>query len=562
MKKLYLEAKAFFGNKGFLLITVAFFGIIFGKLFKTTSKMLQILFEEGDDVFMIVFSDSQKISYFLFVFFIFISYELFYLSHKSNLNETLKTTKKGIRNTYFYQYLIIFIITAIITVCIFALNIYSAAHFKVLTTELLIHIILNCLLNITLVITLASSFGFLLSLFSKKVFAYISIVFIAFFSSEIFKDIVSTLLEGFGLDLYHLTDLFVIFPPNMKSVPIYAFGLSVLPYRWNAVLFWLFLCLGFINLKLIRNRKKNISKTVSTILLFAFAVVNLCFYYTPQSKVIRDNSPYQTNFADFIYYSATYTGDEINQKADFNITGYEMDLKIRNTLSADVTVTIDKSDNEKYIFTLYHGYEVKSVTDENGNSMAFTRDNDVLTVESDSHTNSMRITYSGYSPRYYSNLQGICLPAGFVFYPVEGSVVLYDTENQDFIPYISENLINFDVNIDYYKNCFSNLKENDTNRFEGKSNSLSIVSGLYKEMVVEDTRFVYPYLSGSNNEKNFRELIINEINPKKYNINGKSVIITPNLNQSNICVFAEDHIVAHKTPWGLAEEANGNAKEE
>ena len=79
---------------------------------------------------------------------------------------------------------------------------------------------------------------------------------------------------------------------------------------------------------------------------------------------------------------------------------------------------------------------------------------------------------------------------------------------------------------------------------------------------VEDTRFIYPYLSGSNNEKNFRELIIDEINPKKYNINGKSVIITPNLNQSNICIFAEDHIVAHKTPWGLAEEANGNAKEE
>ena len=562
MKKLYLETKAFFGNKGFLLITVAFFGIIFGKLFKTTSKMLQLPFEENADIFQIIFSDSQKISYYLFVFFIFISYELFHLSHKSNLNETLKTTKKGIRNTYFYQCLIIFIITSFITISIFALNLYSASHFEILTTELIIHLVLNCLLNITLVVTLASSFGFLLSLFSKKVFAYISIVFIAFFSSEIFKDIVSTLREGFGLDLYHLTDLFVIFPPNMNSMPIYAFGLSVLPYRWNAVLFWLFMCLGFISLKLIRNRKNNISKTVSTILLFTFAVVNLCFYYTPQSKVIRDNSPYQTNFADFIYYSATYTGDEINQKADFNITGYEMDLKIRNTLSADVTVTIDKSDNEKYIFTLYHGYEVKSVTDENGNSMAFTRDNDVLTVESDSHTNSMRITYSGYSPRYYSNLQGICLPAGFVFYPVEGSVVLYDTESQDFIPYISENLINFDVNIDYYKNCFSNLKGTDTNSFEGTSNSLSIVSGLYKEIIVEDTRFIYPYLSGSNNEKNFRELIIDEINPKKYNINGKSVIITPNLNQSNICIFAEDHIVAHKTPWGLAEEANGNAKEE
>lgn len=46
-----------------------------------------------------------------------------------------------------------------------------------------------------------------------------------------------------SINIFPLLRLFDIFPPALNYQPVYAFGQSVLPYRWLTALFWLLLSL-------------------------------------------------------------------------------------------------------------------------------------------------------------------------------------------------------------------------------------------------------------------------------------------------------------------------------
>lgn len=52
-----------------------------------------------------------------------------------------------------------------------------------------------------------------------------------------------------SINIFPLLRLFDIFPPALNYRPVYAFGQSVLPYRWLTALFWLLLSLFVISLK-------------------------------------------------------------------------------------------------------------------------------------------------------------------------------------------------------------------------------------------------------------------------------------------------------------------------
>ena len=94
--------------------------------------------------------------------------------------------------------------------------------------------------------------------------------------------------------------------------------------------------------------------------------------------------------ADDAYYGQHLQREE---EPAFQIAVYDMDLALGRELRAAVTMDLKGPALSAYPFTLYHGYQVTRVTDENGAALPFTREGDYLTV-----------TPAGPSPPY----RGVC----------------------------------------------------------------------------------------------------------------------------------------------------------
>ena len=69
-------------------------------------------------------------------------------------------------------------------------------------------------------------------------------------------------------------------------------------------------------------------------------------------------------------------------------------------LDVEAVLTLDAEADTKFCFTLYHGYQVKSVTSLTKDvSVSFTQGKDLLVVQTDRPTNQLKIliSYSGYA---------------------------------------------------------------------------------------------------------------------------------------------------------------------
>ncbi len=553
MKKLNLEIKSFFRGKVRLIVFIAFFTVIIYNYSKSLPVLLKLAGASNPDYnagFRVLWY-AQDYGYYFFVFFILISYWLFSIVSKANLEETLRVTKKSIRNVYLHQFIFLMSINFFVTLIFTIVNLVSADKFGMLTGKYALHIILVFILNYLLTDLLAITIGFSLSGIKNRAISYLLVVVVALFSSDLMLDIASTVYEGFGLNLYPILRLLTIFTPSLRSTPIISFGVSILPYRWEAVLLWIFFFSAFAVYRV--STRKNIRIKSITAVFLALSVVCATLGAMPQSKVIRDYSPEQANFGDIFYYINIYNGSEKNVPADFEILKYDMKLKVRNTLHAEVTVTVDDDSLKEYRFTLNHGFKVKKVTDESGNPLKFEQNVDYLNVYPQSKTQKFTFVYSGYHHRYYSNMQGVCLPANCVYYPVAGSIVLYRMPYKGSINYVPKTVCDFEIEIDYYQKIYSNLTSDGKNRFSGRSNGFTMVAGFYDEVQIDGVNIIYPTLDLLNSpdelKRDFKKYYKNDMDL----IKGRTFIIMPNLNQGfRINNIFKDHFVG--SPFELEEE--------
>ncbi len=534
MKKLSLEIKSFFKSKPRLITFIAFFSVIIGLYGYKLYNLFNYFFDNTANVenigFLVLFR-AQEYSYYFFMFFILISYWLFSLSSKSNLEETLRVTKKSIRNVYLHQFIFLLSINLFSTLALIVVNLVSANIFGMLTGKYILHIILVFILNYFLTNLLAIIIGFALSGINNRVISYMLVVVIGLFSSDLILDIASTLYEGFDFNLYPVSRLLTIFTPNTNWETLDSFGVSLLPYRWEAVLLWIFFFSGFAVYKVF-TRKKILAK--STLVGFiTLSVVCATLALIPQSKVIMDHSPDQAGGNDTFYYmnyNDIFEDIRKSVPADFSILKYDMKLKVRNSLRAEVKVTVDDDSLKEYPFTLHHGFKVKAVKDSGGNSLKFEQDIDLVKVYPQNKTQEFTFIYSGFNPRYYSNMQGICLPGNSVYYPIAGDIVLYKGPRKDV--YVPETVCDFTVEIDYYQKIYSNLKSDGKNRFSGRSNGFTMVAGFYDEVQIDGVNIIYTTLNLQHNPDKFKEWLDKYYKDDMDLIQGKTFILMPNLNQA------------------------------
>ena len=144
--------------------------------------------------------------------------------------------------------------------------------------------------------------------------------------------------------------------------------------------------------------------------------------------------------------------------------------------------------------------------------------------------------------------QGMYLPGYLAFYPIEGEVSLWnDQEGILQIQKYPERY--FVVNVNSVMPVFCNLPQKEKGIFEGKASSLTVVSGMYRETVENNIRYITPWCVSS---EDISALIKNRAEMK-------TVIYSPSLRtpvpgkETGYCLVLDDTILIGTTFFGNAD---------
>ena len=508
-----LNMKRFVENKLYLFSMITYICLTIGYLIYISNKNIA----SGDELFQYVFPlwRTNVMSLYSFAFFTFLSFEFSIDLFNKNLHEVFLCSPKKLNSICLNNIAVLTVWNAVYSALLVIFNCCAFLSLCSYDGKYLIHIFLNIAVNVFLVNIFAVVFGQAVSFFKNRTVSYLVIILFLVISSQIGESIsgVIVLSTNNRVNPYYIYNFFDIFPPNLKWTPTYAMGFSILPYRIYLMLFWIFVMLTIITVFL-----KNKTIAVKSILAFVLSITCVSAFLSPSSKVIMNSATNNESMSDQYYY---LSGNTENKKGNFIIEKYDIKLKINRKLNCSVTMYPDKSLSE-YSLTLYHGYNVKKVTDQNNNKLKFVQNGDYITVRCENNVDSLTISYSGSGKGFYSNYQGIYLAGDFPYYPVAGRHPIY-TDNYN--PVISENTPYFDINVISNLDVYSNLTEVNDNCFSGYTQVPSIFAGFLTEREKNNVRIVYPYLYGeSDHIDDIFEIIDLDI------CNGKTVFIEPHVN--------------------------------
>lgn len=421
---------------------------------------------------------SQKISIIYFVFFVFISYEYLVKSKNENILECFSVINKGKIKLYFSKLVVLVIMLLIMTLNIMIYNYIAYFVINVNSLSYAYHIFSNNFLNIFLVSFLGMCIGTVTSLYLKRFPAYIIMIFSTVLISPIFESVPYILFMGFEVNIYPFREIFNILPPNLDWAGEKLYGLSVESYRWNLLIFWICFLGSFVLLKLSSKKFKLLNLLAMILIFFSFA--NLYSYTKPGSIVKKDYNPKDSVASDQLYYIKDVQKEE---NVEFNILAYDMDFTIDRQLYSDIKISLDEKEYlNSYKFTLYRNYKVEKILSKKNEILEFKREGDYLEVfnPTNEKLEEIRILYSGYSPVFYSNSQGVLLPGCFPYYPMEGYKKIYLKQQSVYIPIIRDDNIKFNVSIKSNLDIYSNLQK-ENNNFFGEAQAVTLIGGFVEE---------------------------------------------------------------------------------
>ena len=443
---------------------------------------------------LIVLEESLSCSFLCFAFFLFVSYYYADKLRYSSLDECVTTTKGGIWSIYGPQLGVLMTLNAIVTVTMLGYNLYAYFSLQIGHSETWIHIMLCILLYIFAVSAVAIILGMLIAMKLRRLPACLWMVAVVLVTSALFDSICAALYMGFRWNLYPIYEVISLYPRRLNQLPRFTMGgYSLLPDRVCATVFWLALLSLSVFMHVLKNRKK--AKIVSAVVCGAVVVASFAGYLYPSSRFLFTYNPKSDIQIDRVYY---ITGNDKPLKMtdpEFEVTKYEITLYVEHNLQAKTTVAVDRSNLESYCFTLYHGYEVKEICDQNGEELSFTQEGDYIEViNTTGHITEITFDYRGDSPTYFAHSQGINLPGTFWYYPVSGYRIIYDTIRQGFFNNLLDEPVEFMLSVDYHDEVYSNLPQVNSNTFCGTSNACTVIAGAYSEIEADGITVVYPYL--------------------------------------------------------------------
>ena len=540
--KLFLSL--FFKNK--------LLAILFGVFFVLVQMINAMTFQDSHN-FLGAYRQIFLIQELLFagmILFLFLSYEYFYEMRKANLSEVLTATKRGVLQLHLFQFLVMVLLNVVITLSYGFYSIALYFHYGFQHPDFFTHILLNVLLlfliqNVTILL------GWALALVFKRLVSYLIAIGFIFLGTVIFEGIADEIMFGSRINLYPIYDFFSFNDPAFGWSTNFHVGFSVLPDRFWQLLIWMTMLSAMIAFKLIRKKTMRHRVLVTS---FALLAVSVYFYQQPMSRFTMNGNPDGSLMYDHYHYEDR----EIPMEApDFNVLAYDLDLVVRNQLYVTARLTVDEQLSE-YRFTLYHRYLITSVTNQDGEAMAFVQEGDYFTVyNTDENLEAIIMEYVGYSPRFYSNRQGMMLPGFFPYFPHAGFHPIfcrYDLDGFEGMT-LPEDAY-FSLSITGAGQVFSNLEEVAPNQFSGRTRAVTLVSGFLNQQVIEGVTVIYPFLHRTEfNDELLSEHIHHFIRDFSDSDAIQTVIVMPNLNLHHLRqVLHSDHVTAQGLFY-LAEES-------
>lgn len=367
--------------------------------------------------------------------------------------------------------------------------------------EYFIHILQVNSLNYLITGLFATLLGILFGLLLKRIIAYALIAAMMFIMLPASDLIPGILNDSYSINIWPFKTIFSwIFPLNTSWTIDYQYGLSCEGLRWNLVFCWIFFILSLISVIIIPKKAKT--KIVAIFLCIILSVTNFILFSRGGSIIDLSLSPTSVFRTDQMYYRNNFPKEE---EPSFAVTRYDMDFEITRTLHGKVSMRIDNPIiSNDLIFTLYRNYHILRITDETGKELPFSQTGDYFVVDvSDEMIQNITVEYEGFSPVFYSNDQGVCLPGCFPFYPWPGYRKIYYTEPGDSIGYscyIARNDLTesqFNVRIKGVKNLVVNLDFNG-NSFNGTANGVTIMGGFLRPAKLGPYKVINATISDPN----------------------------------------------------------------
>lgn len=474
---------------------------------------------------------NLKFAAIIFIMFLFTSHYYFSQARKNEFLECASVTATG-KNGFILNQFSVMLTLALITCGVsFLLSIIFSFKDPNADGAYFLYSAKISILYFFLANIIAILIGLLCSTIKKTAVAYLILIISSFVFSPMTSRLTGEIYNKSDESIYPLWRIFEIF--QNTSYETAASGINANIKSLSIIVFWISLFAIIAMFTVFSFRIKRAKQIAATICLAVF-VLSGAGTLMPYSSISLDTNSLGSDAEHYVFQDQENFVIQKNEEPNFEITGYDMNFKIKNLLSGDVTVKVDNPNLTEYHFTLYYGYKLKSVTNSSGEKLKYDRDGDYITIHTDAPTESFNFKYKGLSQVFYSNSQSSNLLGGFAYYPINGFRYVYSVADQGSIRTKLSKSVPMSVKVDCGKTMFSNLESTGKNTFEGTSDSLTLVSGFYKEINADGIRMIYPYyenpfdIDGVKDYETQLKMLID----KKPKYKGKTVILASSLGSS------------------------------
>lgn len=492
---------------------------------------------------------NLKFAAIIFIMFLFTSHYYFSQARKNEFLECASVTATG-KNGFILNQFSVMLTLALITCAVsFLLSIIFSFKDPNADGAYFLYSAKISILYFFLANIIAILIGLLCSTIKKTAAAYLILIICSFVFSPMTSRLTGEIYNKSDESIYPLWRIFEIF--QNTSYETAASGINANIKSLSIIIFWISLFAIIAMFTVFSFRIKRAKQIAATICLIVF-VLSGAGTLMPYSSISLDTNSLGSDAEHYVFQDPEKFVIQKNEEPNFEITGYDMNFKIKNLLSGDVTVKVDNPNLTEYHFTLYYGYKLKSVTNSSGEKLKYDRDGDYITVHTDAPTESFNFKYKGFSQVFYSNSQSCELLGGFAYYPINGFRYVYSVADQGSIRTKLSTSVPMSVKVDCGKKMFSNLESTGKNTFEGTSDSLTLVSGFYKEINTDGVRMIYPYyespydIDGVEDYETQLKMLID----KKPKYKGKTVILASGSGGSadDRIFTASDQVIAPNIP--------------
>lgn len=301
-----------------------------------------------------------------------------------------------------------------------------------------------------------------------------------------------------------LSKAFMIFNRSLRdtfAVPDMFAPFAVNITDFATAVFWI--SLFALILGIVRKKKTMLALAVPVLIcavLMTFDENKFQVYFN-QSCLHGNSKMVDSWNGDQIYYSKREiylkNYEPIRAEADFMIEGYQLEITPGLKTKFKAVLQLSEAGIGEYIFSLYHGYQIQTVTDMDGNALSFSQQDDTVIVSSGGKMlREITMKYEGIGLTYMASSEYTCLPQYYLYYPVAGQYTLFDVLSMGYARNMDLPETEFTIVVHADYDVYSNIPKTEHNTFVGTGTGATLVGGKYVRACEENgVSVVYSVLS-------------------------------------------------------------------